>query len=134
MIRNFLLIAIAFFISVCSLAQIKILNTLCNNRTNPTGIEKGTLRFGWELESSQQSDLQSAYQILVASDITKLDENKCDLWNSTKISSSQSVFVKYSGKELNPASRYYWKCRVWDKDGKVTRLECPGLFYNSFVY
>jgi hypothetical protein len=40
-------------------------------------------------------------------------ENGC-LWNTGKISSAESSWVSYSGPELKPGTKYFWKVRVWD--------------------
>jgi alpha-L-rhamnosidase len=40
------------------------------------------------------------------------------VWDSGRISSSQSIGVTYAGPALLPEARYYWKVEVWDKDGK----------------
>jgi alpha-L-rhamnosidase len=48
---------------------------------------------------------QSAYQLLVASDLSLLAGDHGDLWNSGKVDSAQSTHVPYAGAPL--ASRWY---------------------------
>ena len=43
---------------------------------------------------------QTAYQVLVASQPEFLNEKAADLWNSEKVTSSQSAHVKIQGEEV----------------------------------
>lgn len=100
-------------------SKIHISNLRVENAVNPY-IEESNPRFSWELQSTKKAVSQSAYQIVVSSTIQNLDNNNYDLWNSGKVDSDQNILVDYNGKELNPATRYYLKVRVWDNEGNVT--------------
>lgn len=95
---------------------------------DPLGIEAAQPRFGWVLESHERGQLQTAYQILVASSLQNLLSNNGDKWNSGKIVSDNSVEVTYQGKSLSTGERCYWKVRVWDKSGKAGSYSAPSLF------
>ena len=40
------------------------------------------------------------------------------MWDSGRIDSGSSAGVAYAGRELRPSTRYFWRVKVWDKDGK----------------
>jgi len=64
------------------------------------GINTVTPRFSWKLKSDKNGTEQKAFQLLVASDISKLKYNKADLWDSGKTRLSASIWVKYKGEKL----------------------------------
>jgi len=100
----------------------------CEGLSNPLGIDVAQPRFSWILNSSERGQLQSAYQILVASSQENLDANKADKWNSGKVISEQSINVVYKGDALKSGKTYYWKVRVWDKDGEVSPYSKTAIF------
>ncbi len=75
-------------------------------------------RLSWELESSVRNQLQSAYQIIVASSAKLLSEEKADLWNSGKVDGDATNQIVYNGIALTPGKVCYWKVRSWDAVGK----------------
>ena len=92
----------------------------CEYAVNPLGIDVVQPRFSWVLESSQRGEMQTAYQILVASSEEKLKDDIADKWDSKKVISDQSVNVAYEGRELASSEKCCWKVRVWDKDDTPT--------------
>ena len=84
----------------------------CEYRNNPLGIDNAQPRLSWILSSEERGDIQTAYQILVASNDNLLTEDRADLWNSGKVLSNNSVHVVYQGKILQSKQRYFWKMRV----------------------
>ena len=95
----------------------KVHHLTCNYLENPLGVETPNPSLHWMLESSGEPVAQSAYQILVATSIARLDEGIGDLWDSGKVQSDESIFITYSGKPLLSRQRVYWKVRVWDQNG-----------------
>ena len=93
----------------------------CENKINPIGIDISDPHFSWNLESDQRDIYQSAYHILVSSSLDELNDNNGDIWDSKKINSNQSIQIEYEGKELLSEMKYYWKIRVWDEDGVVSK-------------
>jgi len=87
----------------------------CESRFNPVGIDVHKPRLSWQLNDTSRGAHQSAYQILVASDLSKLKNDQGDVWDSRKRESKQSVLVSYEGPELKSRQRYYWKVRTWDQ-------------------
>lgn len=96
------------------------INLLCEYVVNPLGIDVAQPRFSWMLDHSERSQLQSAYQVLVTSKEENLDAHNGDKWDSSKVASEQSINILYGGSSLESGKTYYWKVRLWDKDGKVS--------------
>jgi alpha-L-rhamnosidase len=97
----------------------------CENLENPLGIDVTEPRLSWKLHSNDRDQMQSAYQILVASSEKELAENKGDLWDSGKISSDQSIQIPYAGTPLASRAECFWKVRVWDGTGKPSGWSKP---------
>ena len=100
----------------------------CEYEHEPIGIDALQPRLSWALESPRRGQMQTAYQILVASSLEKLTKERGDKWDSGKLDSDQSVNVVYKGKELASGERCWWKVRVWDKDGKASAFSEPATF------
>ncbi|WP_438977547.1 hypothetical protein, partial [Polaribacter sp.] len=49
-----------------------------------------------------------------------LNENDADIWNSDKVKSGKSTFVKYQGKPLKALQNYFWKVKIWDEKGAAS--------------
>jgi len=100
----------------------------CEYRANPLGIDVVEPRLSWILESDQRGQMQTAYQVLVASSEDNLNSNKGDLWNSGKVRSDQSIHIPYNGAEMASRMHCCWKVRAWDKDGKVSAWSEPAFW------
>ncbi len=72
----------------------------------------------WQLQDAQIGARQTAYQIQIASSTELLTAGKPDIWDSGRVESDQSAGVSYAGPALVPEKRYFWRVKVWDKDGK----------------
>ncbi len=94
---------------------------------NPLGIDARQPRFSWRLESDQQSVMQTAYQVLVASSPEKLAQNIGDLWDSGKVSTDASQWIMYQGATLKTNMRAFWKVKVYTNKGEAAWSE-PATF------
>jgi alpha-L-rhamnosidase len=83
--------------------------TLSEGFSNPIGFYDESPAFSWKLPAGMQS--QKAYYIVVASSPDLLP-GKADLWNSGKIETDQTLFVKYEGEKLNSRQKVFWKAEV----------------------
>jgi alpha-L-rhamnosidase len=100
----------------------------CEYLENPLGIDTPQPRLSWVLESGQRAQVQTAYQVLVASSEALLKADTGDLWDSGKVMSDQTVQVVYAAKALSSSQRCYWKVRAWDKDGKASAYSEPSYW------
>ncbi|MBC8231933.1 family 78 glycoside hydrolase catalytic domain [bacterium] len=100
----------------------------CEYAVNPLGVDVAQPRFSWEVSSSQRGQIQSAYQILVASSEEQLNANIGDKWDSGKVTSDKSVNIAYEGSALASAEKCCWKVRCWDEDDKASAYSKPATF------
>jgi alpha-L-rhamnosidase len=80
------------------------------------------------LEQTERGQLQSAYQVLVATSSELLNQAKGDQWDSGKVESDNSTQVVYSGTPLGSGRTYYWKARYWDKEGRASSYSLQAQF------
>ncbi|SMD03631.1 glycoside hydrolase family 78 protein [Pedobacter nyackensis] len=92
----------------------------CEYKADPLGVEAVSPVLSWRLKSTERTVLQSAYQVLVADDLTALMKNTGNVWDSKKVASDNSIQVTYKGRALVAGKTYYWKVRVWDNKGKAS--------------
>lgn len=95
-----------------------VLNLRCEYLKDPLGIDVTKPGLSWIISSGQRGEIQTEYQVLVASTSELLKADKGDLWNSGKVVSDQSAQIEYSGQPLSSRMKCYWKVRIWDKRGK----------------
>ena len=101
---------------------------LVNGVSNPLAIDRDSTRFTWRSPANGRGEMQSAYQILIASNPANLAAGRADWWDSGKVNSDNSASVEYAGKPLPPAKRFWWKVRIWNPSGKPGRYSAPALF------
>ena len=91
-----------------------------NALESPIGIDTPHPTFSWRSDAKRADWMQSAYEILVATDPAILKTGKPDVWDSGRTLSSESVNIAYAGPTLKPQQRYLWAVRTWDEQGKET--------------
>lgn len=82
--------------------------------------------FGWIVPKG--AEVQTAYQVLVASSKKDIDANNGDVWDSKKVSNSRNIGTEYGGPALDPGKRYFWKVRIWDDVNRLSRYSEPQQF------
>lgn len=87
-------------------------------------------RLSWISTADQgaRGQVQTAYQIQVATSRDGLLKRKADLWDSDKVGSDQSVRVRYAGKDLVSRQDCWWRVRVWDRDGNASQWSQPAFW------
>jgi alpha-L-rhamnosidase len=108
-------------VRICSVAPDEL---RCEYLHDPLGIDVTQPRLSWKLiavDEDAHAQSQSGYRVLVASTKALLDEDKGDLWDSGMVASDQSVHVVYAGKPLTSGMPCYWKVRVKDEEGVLSR-------------
>lgn len=98
-----------------SVVQLKDLR--CELLNDPLGIDVAQPRLTWEIQSSQRSVMQVAYQIIASTSLKKLKKNEADVWNSGRVLSDKSIQVIYKGIALKSGQNVFWKVRVWTNKG-----------------
>ncbi len=84
--------------------------------------------FCWIVNSTIKDDFQSAYRILLASSVEKLNNDIGDMWDTEKVKSTESINVEYKGKPLLLKTSYFWKVRTWNKNNEVSPYSSPQRF------
>lgn len=123
--NNFLLLGLLFLTTAIS-AQVKVINLLTENQTNPIGLDVQQPRFTWQLVSEQRNISQTAYEITVSG-------SKGSVWKSGKITSDRSVQVPYAGTVLQSGKKYTWQVRVWDNNGNASASSEPAFFQTAMM-
>ncbi|MCY1719651.1 family 78 glycoside hydrolase catalytic domain [Prolixibacteraceae bacterium Z1-6] len=121
---------VSMFTIACSIVDktLTVTTLKCEDLYNPLGIDKTVPRFSWQVERERNGTEQTAYQILVASNVKMLQENKADLWDSGKVGSGESLWISYNGTKLESGSYACWKVRVWDESGESSDWSHPAEF------
>jgi alpha-L-rhamnosidase len=121
--------AIVFTVSSCNTTQdldsgLRPVNLKTEYRNDPV-VEMQNPRLSWELNSDERGQMQTAYQIMVASSSAQLASDTFDIWNSNKINSTATNQIEYKGQPLKSNVTCFWKIRSWDKNGKVGPWSTP---------
>ena len=99
----------------------------CNNIENPAGTGNNPV-FSWISSSSARGASQTAYQVILGNGKAALKNEEDQIWNSEKIMSTESISIPFSGSGLQPATKYFWKVRVWDNNDKPSEWSKPASF------
>ena len=114
--------------SVSCEAQGTVANLLCENLTNPLGLDIRIPRFSWQIESSERGVMQTAYKIRVSKSAPYAEGGSTPVWSSGKVPSGLSVHVPYKGPRLQSDTKYYWQVRVWDNKGDKSEWSSPAYW------
>ena len=120
--------------AVVSAAPVSVGRLTCEYLENPLGIDVLRPRLSWIIESAKRNQVQTAYHVLVAGDRALLEKDEGDVWDSGRVASDQSLFVPFDGQALQSGRRYYWKVRVWDKDGEVSAWSEPAWWEMGLLH
>lgn len=80
----------------------------------PLGLDVGHPRISWQLKSERRGCRQTAYRIMVGTNV-----GKSDVWDSGKVFSECSTEVEWGGETLLPCTRYFVHVRVWDQSDET---------------
>jgi len=95
--------------------------------TNPVGTE-AVPYFGWLDNDINANEIQTGYEILVATSESNLDASLGDVWDSGKVLSSQENHVVYAGTPLAADTACFWKVRTWDREGNASPYSTNSTF------
>lgn len=112
---------------------IEVGETAVEHARRPLGLDAPHPRLSWVLHSARRGQLQTAYQVLVASTPARLREDAADVWNSGRVASGRSVQVSYGGPALRPRTRYHWSVRVWDRAGRPGGWSAPSWWETGLL-
>lgn len=98
-----------------------------NDVSNPVGTWTAP-SFGWRVHDPDSNEIQTRYQILVASSAAKLAADVGDVWDSGEVAGRLQNHVAFGGGALESDRKYHWKVRTWDKDGNSGPYSEPASF------
>jgi len=100
--------------------------------TEPLGIDIERPRLAWVADSGGRDQAQTAYQIQVASSAQALRAGRADVWDSGTVRST-TVQATYAGRPLRSATRYHWRARVWNADGRASSWSRPAWWETGLL-
>ncbi len=111
-----------------AMAAMTIGELRCEYALNPVGIDTLQPRLSWTLLDDTRGQLQTAYQIRVATSPEALAKGEDLLWDTDKTVSSDNTHMVYEGSALRSGMRCHWQVRAWDRQGKPTPWSTPALW------
>lgn len=128
-----LICLLAGFVLLANAESLQLKGLTCEYVENPLGMDALNPVLGWQLESQVRNQVQSAYEIQVSLKEDDFKNEKRLVWKSGKVSSRQNVNIPYSGKKLQPFTRYYWRVRAYNQDGGVSAWSQPAFWETSML-
>ncbi|MDR1170908.1 MAG: glycoside hydrolase family 78 protein [Bacteroidales bacterium] len=105
----------------------------CEYQSNPLGIDIAVPRFSWTFISGARNQSQSAYELIVSDSEKDIKRLRSNIWNTGKTGSPQSIQIEYGGSPLKSFTRYYWRVRVYDRNGNASRWSDPAWFETAVL-
>lgn len=122
------IMAAALLTASCARQQLSVEDLRVEHMQNPSVVDATQPRLSWINTPKSQTARglkQTAYRIVVATSMKKLQQGNYDLWDSGRQESDASSLVTYQGKPLPSAQDCYWKVQTWDQDGKPSAWSKP---------
>src|ERR1035438_7243421 len=109
-------------------ATVQPVDLRCEYQSAPLAIESSQPRLSWELQAADPAHRnlrQTGYRIMVASSEALLVRERGDLWDTGRVSSSETIQIPYTGKTPAALGDHFWKVRIWDQDGNASAWSGP---------
>jgi len=114
-------------------ADLRAVDLRCEYQANPLAVDAAPPRLSWVLRSIERGQTQTAYQILVASNVERLEPGQADLWDSGRVASSEQNQIPYAGRALGSNQECCWKVRGWDRHGEPGAWSEPARWTMGLV-
>ncbi|WP_428312897.1 family 78 glycoside hydrolase catalytic domain [Hydrocarboniphaga sp.] len=109
--------------------ELSVAGTTTNARTRPLGIGVDDISLAWTLAASVRGAHQQAYQVRVGT-----QPGSADIWDSGKLKSDRQIDVTLPATlKLQPATRYHWQVRAWDRHGRAGAWSAPDWFETGLI-
>ena len=105
----------------------------CEYAEFPLASGTATPCLSWWISDDRAAELQSAYEIMAASNADALAVDQADLWRTGRVDSNQCAQVRYDGEPLRSRQRVYWKVRTFDSDGLPSAWSDPAWFETGLL-
>ncbi len=113
--------------------SLTVTNLKCDSKSNPIGIEVKKPYLSWQVESNIRDTQQSAFRILVSDDSEKLKNNVGNIWDSKIVKSAIPSQIEYTGPALKSESKYFWKVKILDQEGKESDWSKPATWQMGLI-
>ena len=120
------LVLLAGMISCTNTRDTFVTGLKCCNMFDPEGIDFPV--FSWEITTYSEGVSQEAWEIKIASSKELLVNGNADVWESGKQKSDEQFNIKPEGLGLKESAGYYWRVRIWNNLGQVSRWSDPAYF------
>jgi len=105
----------------------------CQYLADPLGVDTGSPRLSWVLESLVRGDRPKGIHVLVSSAEELLRSDIGDFWDTGLIEADVAPALEYGGEPLSSCARYFWKVRWRDREGRVSPWSKPASFVTGFL-
>ena len=111
-------------------ATISPIDLRCEYEISPL-LDKQQPRLQWINSNPKlrQGARQTAYRIRVATSAS-FDTT---VWDTGKVSSSESAFIRYAGEPLRSRTSYWWQVMVWDEQGEASEWSAPAQWHMGML-
>ncbi|MER7687154.1 family 78 glycoside hydrolase catalytic domain [Streptomyces sp. NPDC097610] len=92
---------------------VRVHNLTTEYQSTPFPLDVDSPRLGWQLLSDRRGVSQDGYEIRVTAMGDPRDLDTVAIWETGRVTSSQSIGVPYAGPVLKARTRYRWTARVW---------------------
>ncbi len=105
---------------------VSVANLRVEGAENPLGLDALRPHLSWQLRSDGRGAAQTAYEVRVR-------QGQRTLWKSGRVASSLSAGIPYEGPPLLSSTRYEWRVRVWDGEGRKSRWSEPATWETGLL-
>jgi alpha-L-rhamnosidase len=109
---------------------LRVVGLQANGAADPVGIDDRTPRLSWRLEGAARGLRQTAYRVVVSTDLSKARDARGDVWDSGRVESADPWTV-YPGPALASRTAYHWAVRVWSQTDEG--LSSPASFETAYL-
>ena len=92
----------------------------CEYIDNPLGIDVSAPRLSWGFAATVRNQAQTGYEIIVGDNESALQQGQGSVWQTGQILSAQNLHIVYHGKPLQSFTRYFWRVKIYDKNGAAS--------------
>jgi len=126
------LLAVILSSQKITLAGAETSNLRCEYLVNPIGIDSPNPRFTWMMVDDSWESAQSAYELILGTDSSKVASGVGNKWTTGKVNSS-AMLVEYNGSPLEPFTRYFWHVKVYDAAGNPSSVSVMASFETGMM-
>lgn len=101
------------------------------SRPERTTVSDPQPEFGWIVAANEGSTPQVAYQVQVSRDAGSLVAGEPSVWDSGRVTSSDSLSVEFAGTPLESDATYFWRVRTWCESGHASPFSRPQAFHTG---